>query len=182
MLVEEPEEKTVPMEKEVITLKYYYVKISAGVLEKHIDIHSGEILANDSYTGNEGDPYDIPPREFEGYELVEEKLPDNNKGEMTVELQEVIYYYRYKTNVIVKHIDILTGKELTKQEELLGYVGDEYKTKEKEFKGYELVQEKYPENNEGNMEKETITVIYYYIHSSAGLVENSGIRKWRESG
>ena len=62
VLVEEPPEKTVKMTKEEQILKYYYIHISGGVIEKHIDIISGQVLFNESYEGNEGDEYDIPSR------------------------------------------------------------------------------------------------------------------------
>ena len=112
ILVEEPEEKTVNMTKEEIVLKYYYVHVSAGVIEKHIDKISGEILYNDIHEGNEGDPYDIKSKEndegFEKYDLVEDELPENSTGEMTKEVIEVTYYYIYKTKVTAKYIDKAT--------------------------------------------------------------------------
>ena len=46
VLVEEPAEKTVKMTKEEQVLKYYYSHVSGGVIEKHIDAISGQILAN----------------------------------------------------------------------------------------------------------------------------------------
>ena len=63
------------VEGEKIVLKYYYVHTSGKVIEKHIDVISGQILANAEHTGNEGDSYDIPSRTFEGYDLVEDRLP-----------------------------------------------------------------------------------------------------------
>ena len=40
-----------------------------------------------------------------------------------------------EANEIVKHIDKMTNKELTKEETIKGFVKDEYTTKEKEFIG-----------------------------------------------
>ena len=170
ILIEVPEEETVTLTKDEIVLKYYYVKISGGVIEKHIDIHTGEILANASYEGNVGDPYDIPSRTFEGYELVEDRLPTNNKGTMTELPQEVIYYYTYKTKVTVEYIDKITGEKLTPDEVQEGHEKDSYTTERKEFEGYDLIE--VPENADGEMTKEPIVVTYYYIHQSAGVIEN----------
>lgn len=47
ILVEEPEEKNIYMTKEDKVLKYYYIHISGGVIEKHVDIVTGELLDND---------------------------------------------------------------------------------------------------------------------------------------
>ena len=93
------------MQKDEVILKYYYSKISsenAVVIEKHIDINDGSILANEVHEGLVGDEYNIGSREFEGYELVEDKLPDNSQGVMTAEPIEVIYYYTHKSKVISK--------------------------------------------------------------------------------
>ena len=169
ILVEEPEEKSVPMEKEEIVLKYYYIHIAGGVLEKHIDIITNEILDNDAYEGNEGDEYEILPKEFEGYDLVEEKLPENSKGTMTVEPIEVKYYYIRKAKVEVEYKDVLTEEKLTEDELIEGHEKDQYETEEKEFEGYDLVE--VPENSKGTMEKDTIKVTYYYIKKSAGVIE-----------
>ena len=119
---------------------YYYKKQAGGVKEKHIDIATNKTLAEETHTGNVGDSYDIPSREFEGYELVEDRLPTNHKGQMTEEEIEVIYYYRQQAQVRVEYIDKRTGEKLTEDEIIKGYVGDEYETEEKQFDGYELVE------------------------------------------
>ena len=76
-------------------IKYYYVYKSAGVIEKHIDLETGEPIEEEKkYTGYEGDEYEIKPKEIKGYEIVEEKLPENSKGTRDREGIEVIYYYK----------------------------------------------------------------------------------------
>ena len=42
--IEEPEEKTVEMTEEEQVLRYYYERITSGVIEKHIDIYTKEII------------------------------------------------------------------------------------------------------------------------------------------
>ena len=138
----------------------YYIKVSAGVLEKHIDIHTNEILYNESHTGNVGDPYNIASREFEGYDLVEDRLPTNSQGEMRSELIEVIYYYAKKAKVISKYIDKETGEELADEEIINGHVDEDYQTEEKDIPKYQMVEIK--GKPEGKMTEEDIEVIYYY--------------------
>ena len=178
ILVEEPAEKTVKMTKEEQILKYYYIHISGGVIEKHIDIISGQILANEEHKGNEGDDYDIPSRTFEGYDLVEEKLPTNSKGKLTIEPIEVIYYYIYKTKVTAEYIDKITGEKLTEDVITQGDEADDYQTERKKFDDYKLIE--VPENADGKMTKEDITVTYYYVHISGGVIVNHIDIKTRE--
>ena len=170
ILDEEPQEKVVKMTKEEQILKYYYVHISGGVIEKHIDIISNEILANAAYEGNEGDDYDIPSRTFEGYDLVEDKLPTNSKGKMKIEPIEVIYYYIYRTKVTAEYIDKNTGEKLTEDVVQAGHEGDKYETERKNFEDYKLVE--VPANADGDMTKDEITVTYYYVHVSGGVIVN----------
>ena len=170
ILDEEPPEKVVKMTKEEQILKYYYVHISGGVIEKHIDIISNEILANAVYEGNEGDDYDIPSRTFEGYDLVEDKLPTNSKGKMKIEPIEVIYYYIYRTKVTAEYIDKNTGEKLTEDVVQAGHEGDKYETERKNFEDYKLVE--VPANADGDMTKDEITVTYYYVHVSGGVIVN----------
>ena len=170
VLVEEPAEKTVKMTKEEQILKYYYIHISGGVIEKHIDVISGKILANKTYEGNEGDAYDIPSRTFDGYDLVEDRLPSNAKGTMKVEPVEVIYYYIYKSKVTSEYIDKTTGEKLTDDVVQNGHEGDKYTTERKNFDDYKLIE--VPANADGSMTKEDITVTYYYVHTSGGVIVN----------
>ena len=170
VLVEEPAEKTVKMTKEEQILKYYYIHVSGGVIEKHIDVISGQILANAVHNGNEGDAYDIPSRTFEGYDLVEDRLPANSKGTMKVEPVEVIYYYIYRSKVTTQYIDKTTGNRLTEDEVQDGHEGDNYTTERKTFDDYKLVE--VPANADGSMTKDDITVTYYYVHTSGGVIVN----------
>ena len=146
---------------------YNYVKEAGGVLEKHIDIHSGEIIEQELHTGSVGDSYEIEPKELEGYDLVKEdeegnsKLPENAKGKMTEEKIEVIYYYEKLSVVKVEYIDKYTGETIG-EEKIEGHEGEKYKTEAKEIEGYDIVKEELPDNAEGEMTKEEIVVKYYY--------------------
>ena len=186
VLVEKPKEETVTLKPEEIVLNYYYSHISQGVIEKHIDDITGEILYNEEHKGKEGDSYDIPSKTFDGYKLVQEKLPTNSKGKMTKEPIIVIYYYNYNSTVTVKHIDKNTGEEIPNPdgtpstENKTGNIGEEYKTEPKDIPGYDLIKEELPNNAEGTFTKDKIEVKYYYIKKSAGVTENHYDVKTRE--
>jgi uncharacterized repeat protein (TIGR02543 family) len=188
-----PENAAGTMNEDEIVINYYYKRISAEVVEKHIDKISGEILDNTIYEGNEGDEYTASSKEFEGYDLVEEDeegnsmLPENATGTMTQELIEVKYYYIRKTSVKVEYLDRNTGEEIAEAEVIEGHQGDEYTASSKEFENYTLIEvdsegeSKLPENATGTMQitanedgtisTETI-VTYYYAKKSAGVIES----------
>ena len=170
ILVEEPAQKTVKMTKEEKVLRYYYIHVSGGVIEKHIDMISGEILSNGTHQGNEGDEYNIPSRTFQGYDLVEDRLPENAQGTMTVNPIEVIYYYIYKSKVTAQYVDKNTGEKLTEDEVQNGHEKDAYVTDRKTFDDYKLVE--VPANADGEMTKKDITVTYNYVHTSGGVIVN----------
>ena len=197
VLVEKPEQETVTMTKEETVLNYYYVKVSAGVIEKHIDVTTNEILDTKVHEGTEGTPYNILPNDYEEYYLVTDRLPENAEGTMTAEAIEVTYYYVRRMTVRVEYIDKLTGEKLAEKVEvvdengnityeeqdstemILGQEGVEYKTEEKKFDKYEIVKDMYPTNHEGIMtriinEDGTVSseiVVTYYYTKKATVVE-----------
>ncbi len=160
VLVEEPEEKTIRMTEEIV-VKYYYIHVSKGIIEKHIDIDTGEILYNEVYEGNEGDEYKTEPKQFERYKLVEERYPEDDEGIMEVEAITVIYYYKKeaKIRITVKYIDIETKDRISEEEIIEDYKGEEYKTEKREIEGYEFA--KVVGQTEGIVTEEQ-EVIYYY--------------------
>ncbi len=184
ILVIEPENPDVIMTEEEQIIKYYYAKISGGVIEKHINEITKELLDSKQYKGNEGDPYKIESKEFEGYDLVTEdkngnsRLPENAEGTMKEELIEVKYYYIKKASVRVEHIDQETGEKLTEDEIQNGHENDNYTTEKKDFKGYTLVEKPknatgkmtITQNEDGTYKTETV-VTYYYVKQAGGVVE-----------
>ena len=158
------------MTKEEQVLRYYYIHVSGGVIEKHIDVISGEVLDNKTYEGNEGDIYDIKSKTFNNYDLVEDRLPANAQGTMTVNPIEVIYYYIYKSKVTAQYVDKNTGEKLTEDEVQNGHEKDAYITDRKTFDDYKLVE--VPANADGEMTKKDITVTYNYVHTSGGVIVN----------
>ena len=178
VLVEEPEEKTIVMQREEVVVIYWYSYVSGGVIEKHIDDITGEVLDEKVYEGTEGDPYSTSEKEFPIYDLVEEKYPANSKGTMTRDVIEVKYYYIKRASVRVEYIDKISGEKLTEDVIINGHENDPYTTEEKEFEGYDLVE--IPENATGEMKitvnedgtyETEIVVTYYYKYISAGVIE-----------
>ena len=180
-LVESPEKTTINLTKEEQTLIYYYEPVYSGLVENHIDEITGKVLETKVHNIQIGKEYNIPSKVFEGYDVVETKLPENATGTIGEELITVNYYYIKKAVLEVNYIDVLTNKPLTEQiVDNTKHEGDKYTTEEKSFEGYDLV--KVEGNKEGTMvvetdETGTITnnktiVTYYYARKSAGVVEH----------
>ena len=180
-LVESPEKTTIEMTKEEQTLIYYYEPVYTGLIENHIDDKTGKVLYTETHDVQVGENYNIPSKEFEGYDLVEEKLPENAEGTMGEELVTVNYYYIKKAVLEVNYIDKLTGEPLTEQiVDETKHEGDEYTTEQKTFDNYDLVE--VPSNangtmvvetdEEGNITNNRTVVTYYYAKKSAGVEEH----------
>ena len=180
-LVESPEKTTINLSKEEQTLIYYYEPVYTGLIENHIDDKTGKILETKTYEIQVGQDYNIPSKEFEGYDLVEEKLPANAEGTMGEEVVTVNYYYIKKAVLEVNYLDVLTNEPLTEQViDDTKHEGDEYTTEQKTFDNYDLVE--VPSNATGTMIVETdeqgnitnnrTVVTYYYSKKSAGVEEH----------
>ena len=179
-LVEAPKDKTIKMTKEEQTLIYYYEPIMTGLVENHIDDITGKVLYTETHNVQVGQNYNIPSKNFAGYDLVETKLPNNSTGIMGEELVTVNYYYIKKAVLEVNYIDKATGKPLAEQiVDETKHEGDSYTTVEKTFEGYELIEE--PENATGTMEVEVDadgnivnnrTVVTYYYGKPAEVKEH----------
>ena len=149
------------MTKDEITVTYYYVHTSGGVIVDHLDVNTGKQVADQTkQEGYEGDPYETHEENVPGYELVKEKYPDNATGTMKIEETRVTYYYIKKTQINVRYVDMNTQKDIDEPTTIPGLEGDDYQTKAKEIPGYDLIEE--PENKEGTMTAEPFDVIYYY--------------------
>ena len=179
-LVESPTNTTITMAKEEQTLIYYYEPVYTGLIENHIDDRTGKVLYTEEHQIQVGTEYNIPSKEFEGYDLVETKLPTNASGIMGEELVTVNYYYIKKAVLEVNYIDIYTNKPLTDQiVDNTKHEGDVYTTEQKTFENYDLVE--VPSNATGTMKVETDeegnitnnrTVVTYYYTQRAIVEEH----------
>ncbi len=182
-LMREPEEPTGTFTKDTQEKVFYYAHISAGVVVNHIDVNTDRVIKTETLTGIEDQDYTTSSEEFEGYDLVESRLPDANiaNGKMTIDAITVNYYYERQTTVRVKHLDkYLTGDNAKLCDDIVieGHEKDEYTTEAKTFDGYKLDETSLPQNASGTMEvvdrgngnvQTETTVIYYYISESEGV-------------
>ena len=188
-LVEAPKETTIKMTKEEQTLIYYYEPVYTGLIENHIDITNDNVLYTEEHEVQVGDDYSIPSKEFAGYDLVEEKLPENAEGTMGEELVTVNYYYIKKVVLEVNYIDILTKKPLDdKIVDKTKHEGDKYETEQKDFDGYDFVKVegepkgtmKVEVDEEGNIVNNKTAVTYYYAKKAQVEEHHIDIRTGKE--
>ena len=180
------------MTEEDIIVEYYYIH-NARVTVEYIDKITGEMLdekvnidvdgdgeydrtdKKDSiviFKGYEGDSYKAERKEFDGYTLVDDMLPQNEEGKMTKEEIFVKYYYVHESaGVREEHRDALTNELLEEPLIHSGHEGDSYKIDSKVFNNYDVNIERRPNNSEGTMTKEQITVTYYYSRKAEVIVK-----------
>ncbi len=80
-----PENAEGKMTIEQIIVNYYYIG-QAKVVVNHIDIDTnGKLSDEEVIEGHEGDKYNTEPKDMKYYKLVEEKLPENVTGTMSME-------------------------------------------------------------------------------------------------
>ena len=180
-LVESPEKTTIEMTKEEQTLIYYYEPVYTGLIENHIDDKTGKVLYTETHDVQVGEDYNIPSKEFEGYDLVESKLPENAEGTMGEELVTVNYYYIKKAVLEVNYVNVLTNEPLTEQVvDETKHEGDNYITEEKAFENYDMIRVEgnkegtltVETDEEGNITNNRTIVTYYYAKKSAGVEEH----------
>ena len=152
-------------------------KPAEKVITKHIDITTGKEISKQE-DGKQ------PKKDIPGYEFVETKDEGGN----------TIHYYKPvekpAEKVITKHIDITTGKEISKQED--------GKQPKKDIPGYEFVETKdeggntihyykpvekketpkeLPKTSERLKQRNTVIVVLLSVVGLGGLVTYFGLRK-----
>ena len=156
-------------------------KPAEKVITKHIDITTGKEISKQE-DGKQ------PKKDIPGYEFVETKDEGGN----------TIHYYKPvekpAEKVITKHIDITTGKEISKQED--------GKQPKKDIPGYEFVETKdeggntihyykpvekketpkeLPKTSEQAKHRNTVIVVLLSVVGLAGLATYLGLRKRDEN-
>ena len=162
-LIEEPEEKSGTMTKEIIVKTYYYSKNTEVEIEFY-DVNSGEtIKESKTITGYVGKDYSVEKDDISGYIFV--KDTGNTKGNMETDTIVVRLGYAKEAKLVVNYYDIKSGKILNTKE-YNSKEGDSYETESIEINGYDLVKENIPENSEGNLDAGLNEVKYYYIRKT----------------
>lgn len=141
---------------------FYYKKIAAessSVIVKYVDDYGSSLSDDIELIGEVGTSYKTSKKEFEGYTLKE--IIGDESGIFTVNEQTVKFVYSKNSSslVIVKYSDE-KGNSISDDVQLVGNIGDPYKTQPKEIEGYKLKD--IQGNTEGVFAKDKITINYIY--------------------
>ena len=73
-------------------------------------------------------------KDVDEFELV--STPDNKNGNFVMDITEVVYGYKQKTFLVIKHLDKFSGEELEPTRTVNALHNDAYTTEKKTFDGY----------------------------------------------
>ena len=143
---------------EDINIDVFYNRNRGTVNVNYLDEDGKSIADSETYNGYVSEEYNTAAKEIYGYKLT--RIPDNASGTYSEDIITVDYIYALKdAKIIVNYVDT-NGSKLADSDIINGKVFDKYKTAPKQIDRYTLKNT--PENHEGIMEEETITVTYIY--------------------
>ncbi len=120
------------------TITYIYTKKQSNIIVRHIEKGTeNNLLDEEIFVSQVDNSYNtkdkvdlINETNDNKYQLT--KVEGNEKGIYTVDTQVITYIYEKKeAKVVVRYLEVETGKELTKQEVLISRVDDSYITQDK---------------------------------------------------
>ena len=92
------------MTNEPIIVRYYYHK-KAQVVVEYIEKQTGVVIDKSYIYGDENDEYKTTAKDFSGYTVIEDELPENREGTMTRDHITYVRYY-YEKGEVEKNIII----------------------------------------------------------------------------
>ncbi len=165
-IVDKDKENEGTMGREDKVVEFKYRKITEGLVVKYVDEITGNVLGEKIYEGGEGEKIKTEAIEIEGYKLT--KSPKVTEIGLTVEGQEVKYYYKKIIKIEIVGKDEKTGEELYRIEKE-GLEGEGYKTEARDVNRYKVDKEKMPKNARGTYQKAKEEVVYLYNKVSGGI-------------
>lgn len=141
----------------IIVFRYSLKKATIKVHYYEIDTNN-KLSEDIELSGKVGEEYTTLSKEIDNWELV--AIPENAKGILDLENEDVIYYYQ-KVNgkLTINYIDD-NGNTLLPSEEFIKQTGTDYQTEAKTIENYEL--SKVIGNEKGIYTKEDSVVTYVY--------------------
>ena len=141
----------------IIVFRYSLKKATIKVHYYEIDTNN-KLSEDIELSGKVGEEYTTLSKEIDNWELVD--IPENAKGILDLENDDVIYYYQ-KVNgkLTINYIDD-NGNTLLPSEEFIKQTGTDYQTEAKTIENYEL--SKVIGNEKGIYTKEDSVVTYVY--------------------
>ena len=104
------------------------------------------------------------PKSLDNFEIAEDgsiTLPEGYFEDVQENKHVVVEFERIPAKVIVQYKDIYTKESILEDKVVEGYVNDKYNEQRPEVESY-IPSDPEPENSEGTMTEDTITVTYWY--------------------
>ena len=121
-------------------VKVYYLSLRKITIN-HIDKNTNEIIKTEEKIGKDGYSITTKAEDFEGYICVEK--PDTEEYTYSENEQVVNYYYaKQSSGVIVKYIDLISGKLIADDVHYEGFEGKAYTTDIKDIENYKHASNK----------------------------------------
>ncbi len=150
----------------IIVFKYSLKKTTIKVHYYEIDTNN-KLSEDIELSGKVGEEYTTLSKEIDNWELM--AIPENAKGILDLENEDVIYYYQ-KVNgkLTINYIDD-NGNTLLPSEEFIKQTGTDYQTEAKTIENYEL--SKVIGNEKGIYTKEdsVVTYVYEYVMGQGNM-------------
>ena len=178
------------------TVVYSYKKKAAPatskVTLKYVDESEKEICEAKVISGTVSEGYDATTTKYklakiDNYVLDESKLPTNSKGTFATADQTVVYHYKKAvapatSKVVVKYVDE-DEKEIRDAKVVEGVVGEKYDVTTTDYKlakidGYQLNEDKLPNNGEGLFNQKDQVVTYVYKKGANTVGTTSGYSRY----
>ena len=140
------------------TITFYYEHKDAEITVHFVDENGNELAPSQTIKGKTLEEYTSEPAVIYGYETIE--IPENASGVLHEDSADIQYVYDLKNSTVTVNYFDENGKKLANSEIIEGKVFDNYRTEEKDFYGYILIQT--PVNAVGSMSEEELSVDYIY--------------------
>ena len=162
------------VDRDVITVTYYYEKKTGTITIKYLDEEDLHEVADTRYeTYDYGDPYEITVEEEIGdYELV--RTTGDVSGEMEGDKIVVFYYKKKEATLVTEYVDIANNEPLQDPTRETHKYGDSYETIRQEFENYEFDSVTGEESGTITSDKvdgQGRVVVTYYYKKKRGNVE-----------
>ena len=170
VLVEAPQEEYTFTKKEQV-INYYYKqkgKITVHYLDKTTKAKLGEEILE----GIEDDTVESVQKSFDGYIFY--SGPKSQTHTITRYEQDIYYYYIKQSKITVHYTDKDTKQDLDTKNDIV-IEGSVYRTEEKDFEDYKLVEK--PETEDFLIGRENVEVYYYYQKLKFNLKVDMNLKK-----
>ena len=154
-------------------VKYIYIKKSpddaaddskGGSVVVRYEDKEGNIIKEDVvHNGSVGDKYEVPKPQIPGYEV--EKVVGEEKGKIEENVKVITVVYNplsaidTASSVVARYVDI-NGNTIHPDNVYDGQIGDNYKTKKENIKGFELVKVEGKESGKFAEDVKVVTYVY----------------------